>query len=237
MSLADDLKKFDFQALDWKNVGSFPLAVRTVLLFAVFLVMVGVVYWFFIKDSLSSWDRSKAEESSLRSVFTDKANKATNLEAYKAQLQQMDRQFGELLRQLPGKTEIENLAEEIAREALSSNLTQELFKPQNEGVKEFYAELPIQMRLSGDYHEFGEFVSRVSALPRIVTLHDIKVLYDEKNKNSLGMLTMDLTAKTYRYLEQDEIDSQQAATKAAADKAKSKKKSGAKSSAKKGIGG
>ena len=103
-------------------------------------------------------------------------------------------------------------------------------------MKEFYAELPIQMRLSGDYHEFGEFVSRVSALPRIVTLHDIKVMYDEKNKNSLGMLTMDLTAKTYRYLEQDEIDAQQAATKAAADKAKGKKK-GAKSGAKKGIGG
>ena len=95
MSLADDLKKFDFQALDWKNVGSFPLAVRAVLLFIVFVVMAGVVYWFFIKDSLSAWDRAKAEETSLRQVFADKANKATNLEAYKAQLQQMDRQFGE----------------------------------------------------------------------------------------------------------------------------------------------
>jgi type IV pilus assembly protein PilO len=231
----EELKKFDFQALDWKNVGSFPLAVRAVLLFVVFLVMVGVVYWFFIKDSLASWDRAKAEEVSLRGVFADKANKATNLEAYKAQLEQMDRQFGELLRQLPGKTEIENLAEEIAREALSSNLTQELFKPQNEGVKEFYAELPIQMRLSGDYHEFGEFVSRVSALPRIVTLHDIKVIYDEKNKDkaTVGMLTMDLTAKTYRYLEQDEIDAQQAAAREAAAKGKGKKKGGAKAPAKK----
>jgi type IV pilus assembly protein PilO len=235
MSLADDLKKFDFKALDWKNVGSFPLAVRAVLLFGAFGVMVGVVYWFFIKDSLASWDRAKAEESSLRQVFSEKANKATNLEAYKAQLEQMDRQFGELLRQLPGKTEIENLAEEIAREALSSNLTQELFKPQNEQLKEFYAELPIQMRLTGDYHEFGEFVSRVSSLPRIVTLHDIKVLYDEKNKDkaSIGMLTMELTAKTYRYLEQDEIDAQQAAAKAAADKGKGKKKGGAKAPAKK----
>jgi len=224
----EDLKKLDLQSLDWKNVGSFPLPVRAVLLFLVFMFMVGVVYWFFIKDSLASWDRAKAEEASLRQVFTDRANKATNLEAYKAQLEQMDRQFGELLRQLPGKTEIENLAEEIAREALSSNLTQELFKPQNEQLKEFYAELPIQMRLSGDYHEFGEFVSRVSALPRIVTLHDIKILYDEKSKAATGMLVMDVVAKTYRYLEQEEIDAQQAAAKTAADKGKGKKKGGAK---------
>jgi len=230
----EELKKFDFQALDWKNVGSFPVAVRAVLLFIAFVVASGVVYWFFIKDSLAAWDRAKAEEVSLRGVFSDKANKATNLDAYKAQLEQMDRQFGELLRQLPGKTEIENLAEEIAREALSSNLTQELFKPQNEQLKEFYAELPIQMKLSGDYHEFGEFVSRVSALPRIVTLHDIKVVYDEKNKDksTLGLLTMDVTAKTYRYLEQDEIDAQQAAAKEAAAKSKGKKKGGAKAPAK-----
>jgi len=224
--ILDDLKKFDFQALDWKNVGSFPVAVRAVLLLIIFVVMAGVVYWFFIRESLASWDRAKAEESSLRQVFSEKANKATNLEAYKAQLEQMDRQFGELLRQLPGKTEIENLAEEIAREALSSNLTQELFKPQNEQLKEFYAELPIQMRLSGDYHEFGEFVSRVSALPRIVTLHDIKIIYDEKSKAAVGMLSMDLTAKTYRYLEQDEIDAQQAAARTAAEKGKGKKKKG-----------
>lgn len=230
--ILDDLKNFDFQALDWKNVGSFPIAVRAVLLFMVFGLMVGVVYWFLIKDSLAAWDRVKSEEVALRATFSEKANKATNLEAYKAQLEQMDRQFGELLRQLPGKTEIENLAEEIAREALSSNLTQELFKPQGEQVKEFYAELPIQMKLSGDYHEFGEFVSRVSALPRIVTLHDIKVVYDEKSKGVTGMLVMDLTAKTYRYLEQDEIDAQQAAAKAAADKTKGRKKGGAKAPAK-----
>lgn len=232
MSFVDDIKKFDVNALDWKNVGSFPLAVRAVLLFLAFGVMVGLVYWFLIKDSLAAWDRAKAEEVSLRGVFADKANKAVNLDAYKAQLEQMDRQFGELLRQLPGKTEIENLSEEIAREALSSNLTQELLKPQNEQLKEFYAELPIQMRLSGDYHEFGEFVSRVSALPRIVTLHDIKVVYDEKGKGATGMLVMDLTAKTYRYLEQDEIDAQQAAAKAAAEKGKGKKKGGAKAPAK-----
>ena len=230
----EDLKKFDIQSLDWKNVGSFPVAVRAVLLLIIFLVVAGLGYWFLIRETISGWDRAKAEEQSLRSTFAEKANKATNLEAYKAQLEQMDRQFGELLRQLPGKTEIENLAEEIAREALSSNLTQELFKPQNEQLKEFYAELPIQMRLSGEYHEFGEFVSRVSALPRIVTLHDVKIVYDEKSKSAVGMLVMDLTAKTYRYLEQDEIDAQQAAAKAAAEKGKAKgKKGGAKAPAKK----
>lgn len=227
MNLAE-LQKFDFQALDWKNVGSFPLAVRGVLLLGVFFAICGAGYYFKVKDSLALLDRERAEERSLRTTFSEKAFKATNLEAYKAQLTQMDRQFGELLRQLPGRTEIENLAEEIAREALSSNLTQELFRPQNEQLKEFYAELPIAMRLTGDYHEFGEFVSRVAALPRIVTLHDIKVIYDDKAKNLTGSLTMTLTAKTYRYLEQTEIDSQQAAAKVAAEKAKKGRKGPAK---------
>lgn len=220
----EELKKFDFQALDWKNVGSFPVAVRFVLLLGLFLAVCGGGYYLRIKDTLASLDREKAEERALRTTFSEKAFKATNLEAYKAQLVQMDRQFGELLRQLPGRTEIENLAEEIAREALSSNLTQELFKPQNEQVREFYAELPIAMRLSGDYHEFGEFVSRVAALPRIVTLHNIKIVYDEKKVGATGMLMMDLTAKTYRYLEADEIAAQQAASKAAAEKAKKGRK-------------
>ena len=224
----DELKKFDFQALDWKNVGSFPLAVRGVLLLGVFLAICGGGYYLKIRESLSLLERERAEERSLRTAFSEKAFKATNLEAYKAQLVQMDRQFGELLRQLPGRTEIENLAEEIAREALSSNLTQELFRPQNEQLKEFYAELPIAMRLTGDYHEFGEFVSRVAALPRIVTLHDIKVVYDEKSKNVTGMLTMSLVAKTYRYLEQNEIDAQQAAAKLTAEKSKKGRKAPAK---------
>jgi type IV pilus assembly protein PilO len=228
MTLAE-LQNFDFKTLDPKAIGSWPLVVRLVVLALVFVAVCGAGYMGLIKDSLAELARVERDEQSLRTDFSDKAHKATNLDAYKAQLQQMDRQFGELLGQLPGRTEIENLVEEIAREALSANLTQELFKPEGEQLKDFYAELPITMKLTGDYHEFGEFASRVAGLPRIVTLHDVKIFYDEKKKGGpTGTLSMDVTAKTYRYLEADEIASQQAAAKAAADKASKKGKKGAK---------
>ena len=207
----DDLKKLDLQALDWKNVGSFPIAIRAVLLVGVFLAICAGGYFAAIKDALETWDRAKAEEVSLRSTYSDRANKATNLDAYKAQLQQMDRQFGELLRQLPGRTEIENLVEEIAREALSSNLKQELFKPQNEQIKEFYAELPIQVRVVGNYHDMGAFASDLGQLSRIVTLNDVTISAAKDG----GQLQMDATARTFRYLDDEEVAAQRKSSKAA----------------------
>jgi type IV pilus assembly protein PilO len=211
-----ELQNFDFKALDPKAMGSWPWVVRGVVLVALFIALLVAGYFLMIQDTQAGLERVVAEEKALRADFSEKAHKATNLAAYKAQLEQMDRQFGELLRQLPGRTEIENLIEEVARESLSSNLTQELFKPEGEQVKEFYAELPITMKLSGDYHEFAEFASRVSALPRIVTMHDVKIVYDEKTKGGpTGLLTMDVIAKTYRYLEPDEIAAQQEAARAA----------------------
>lgn len=232
MTLAE-LQNFDFSALDPKAIGSWPWVVRAFVLVGLIVGVLVGGYFVFIADAVAGLDRVRAEEAALRSDFSEKAHKATNLAAYKAQLEQMDRQFGELLRQLPGRTEIENLIEEVARESLSSNLTQELFKPEPEQVKEFYAELPITMKLSGDYHEFAEFASRVSALPRIVTMHDVKIVYDEKTKGGpTGLLTMDVTAKTYRYLEPEEVAAQQEAARAAAA-AKGKKGRATKPAAKK----
>lgn len=226
MTLAE-LQNFDFSALDPKAIGSWPWLVRAFVLIAVFIALLIGGWFLMIAETVNGLERVRAEEVALRSDFSEKAHKATNLGAYKAQLEQMDRQFGELLRQLPGRTEIENLIEEVARESLSSNLTQELFKPEAEQVKEFYAELPITMKLSGDYHEFAEFASRVSALPRIVTMHDVKIIYDEKKKGGpTGLLTMDVIAKTYRYLEADEIAAQQEAARAAAAKGKKGAKGG-----------
>ena len=231
MTLAE-LQNFDFSALDPKAIGSWPWLVRVFVLIAVFIALLIGGWFLMIADTVNGLERVRADEVALRSDFSAKAHKATNLAAYKAQLEQMDRQFGELLRQLPGRTEIENLIEEVARESLSSNLTQELFKPEAEQVKEFYAELPITMKLSGDYHEFAEFASRVSALPRIVTMHDVRIIYDEKTKGGpTGLLTMDVTAKTYRYLEPEEIAAQQEAARAAATKKKGGK--GGKPAAKK----
>ncbi len=233
MTLAE-LQNFDFKALDPKAMGSWPWIVRGIVLVGLFIALLIAGYFLLIADTVTGLDRARAEETALRADFSEKAHKATNLGAYKAQLEQMDRQFGELLRQLPGRTEIENLIEEVARESLSSNLTQELFKPEAEQIKEFYAELPITMKLSGDYHEFAEFASRVSALPRIVTMHDVKIIYDEKAKGGpTGLLTMDVVAKTYRYLEPEEVAAQQEAARAAAAKG-SKKGRGAKPAAKKG---
>lgn len=231
MTLAE-LQNFDFKALDPKAMGSWPWMVRGIVLLGLFIALLVAGYFLRIAETQDGLNRVRAEELALRKDFSEKAHKATNLSSYKAQLEQMDRQFGELLRQLPGRTEIENLIEEVARESLSSNLTQELFKPEGEQVKEFYAELPITMKLSGDYHEFAEFASRVSALPRIVTMHDVKIVYDEKTKGGpTGLLTMDVTAKTYRYLEADEIAAQQEAARAAAA-AKGKKGRAAKPAAK-----
>jgi type IV pilus assembly protein PilO len=132
-----------------------------------------------------------------------KHSKAVNLDVYKQQLKDIERSFGALLRQLPGKTEVPNLLVDISQTGLSAGLQEKLFQPQAEQRKDFYAEQPIKIRLSGSYHQFGEFVSGIAALPRIVTLHDIDI--KPETNNSYDQLTLELTAKTYRYLDEDEL--------------------------------
>ena len=123
--------------------------------------------------------------------------------AYQQQLKDIERSFGTLLRQLPGRTEVPNLLVDISQTGLAAGLEEKLFQPASEERKDFYAELPIKIRLSGSYHEFGEFVSGIAALPRIVTLHDVEIRPDKPG--SYDELTLDLTARTYRYLDDDEM--------------------------------
>ena len=193
----------DLNDLDLTNVARWPAAART----AVILIMMGGImflgYWFHTKDQLLELDKTVQLESDLKFLFEKKAEQATNLEAYEKQLEDMRESFGAMLRQLPNETEVADLLVDISQTGLASGLEFELFKPQPENPREFYAELPISIRVVGEYHEFGDFVSGVAALPRIVTLHNIHISRIGEDKT---LLSMNLTAKTYRYLEQDEID-------------------------------
>jgi type IV pilus assembly protein PilO len=188
----------ELDQLDLANVARWPAAARAVV---ILFLMGGVIflgYWFHTKDQLLELDRVEQQETDLRVIFEKKAQQAANLEAYEKQLEEMRESFGAMLRQLPNKTEVADLLVDVSQTGLASGLEFELFKPQQENPREFYAELPISIRVIGEYHEFGNFVSGVAALPRIVTLHNVNI-------NRVGnMLAMDLTAKTYRYLESEE---------------------------------
>lgn len=185
--------------LDLSNVANWPLPARTLIIGIVFAAVLGLGYWFDIKDQGIRLDKAESKETELRQTFEMKAKKAANLAAYEEQLEEMKESFGAMLRQLPNKTEVAELLVDISQTGLASGLEFELFKPQAESPKEFYAELPISIRVQGDYHEFGSFVSGVAALPRIVTVHDINIAPDKD-----GILSMDLLAKTYRYIDEDE---------------------------------
>jgi len=189
----------DLNELDINNIASWPLPARIFVVAVVFVGVLGLGYWLDIKDQRINLEKVEAKETELRQTFEAKAKKAANLAAYEQQLEEMKESFGAMLRQLPNKTEVAELLVDISQTGLASGLEFELFKPQAEVPKEFYAELPISIRVKGGYHEFGNFISGVAALPRIVTVHDVNVA-----PNKDGELTMDLLAKTYRYMEDDE---------------------------------
>jgi len=183
------------------NIGTSPLWVKVLLIGIVCIAILFAGYWLHHKSQLESLKRVQAKEVELKTTFENKAEKAANLELYKVQLEEMRRTFGTLLRQLPSKTEIPALIVDISQTGLASGLEIELFKPNPESRREFYAEKPISLRVKGDYHQFGAFASEIAALPRIVTLHNISLT--PSNDDSKAM-TMTATAKTYRYLEEDE---------------------------------
>ena len=199
MNLLEELR-----SLDPRDPGRWPLAARAGAVGACFLVLTIVLAYVFVWDEQRpNLQRSEDTEQTLRQEFKSKHAKAVNLEVYKQQLKDIERSFGALLRQLPGKTEVPNLLVDISQTGLSAGLQVDSFVPQPEVPKDFYAELPIKISLTGSYHEFGEFVSGIAALPRIVTLHDIEI--KSINKDAYDQLTLDLTAKTYRYLDEDEL--------------------------------
>lgn len=192
----------ELQSLDVNDVGRWPLPFRLAVIVIVFMVVLGLgVYWFIVKDKAPQLSRVQEEEQQLRVTFENKQRKAANYDAYKAQLAQIEQSFGTMLRQLPGKTEIPSLIVDISQTGLAAGLQEKLFIPQGEIPKDFYAEKPIKIRLTGGYHEIGNFVSGIAALPRIVTLHDINIT--QENKNEFDNLSIEVTAKTYRYLEEE----------------------------------
>lgn len=198
MNLAD-LNNLD---LDPNNIGSWPVAARAIVVALLCTAILFAGYYFDTSDQLLELDKAGAKENTLKQEFETKQAKAANLDAYKEQMQEMKRSFGALLQQLPGKTEVAALLVDISRVGIISGLEFELFKPEAEAPKEFYAELPIKIRVKGTYHQFGNFVSGTAALSRIVTLHDIAIS-NSKKKDGDGRMTMVATAKTYRYLDEE----------------------------------
>lgn len=204
----------DLKTLDFNDIGRWPLTVQAFFVVLTFLVATIGAFWFFVwQNQMPRLQKAEAQERELRTTFEAKQRKAANFSAYKAQLAEIERSFGTMLRQLPGRTEIPNLLVDISQTGLAAGLQEELFQPAEENRKDFYAEKPIKIRLSGSYHQFGRFVSDIAALPRIVTLHDIEIAPKEREA-AFDQLTLTLTAKTYRYLDEDELAAATAAEEA-----------------------
>ena len=193
--------------LDPNDPGRWPLGVRVGTVVLLFVLAAAAGYWYFVwKAKRPELLEARAKETELWSTLEAKARKAANLQAYKDQLAEMEKSFGAMLRQLPNKTEVPNLLVDISQTGLAAGLEEKLFQPQGENRKDFYAELPITIRLTGNYHEMGNFASGIAALPRIVTLHDIEIVPAGRDVRdaAAGDLTLNVTAKTYRYLDEEE---------------------------------
>ena len=193
----------ELQSLDVNDIGRWPLVFRAAVILLVFVAVTFAGVWFtIVKDKAPVLQRAQAEEQELRVTFENKQRKAANYDAYKAQLAQIEQSFGTMLRQLPGETEIPSLIVDISQTGLAAGLQEKLFQPQAEVPRDFYAEKPIKIRLTGGYHEMANFVSGIAALPRIVTLHDINITPEQKGE--FDNLSLEVTAKTYRYIEEAE---------------------------------
>ncbi len=195
-----DLSEIDVN--DIKKIGAAPTAVKLLLIFFICLVLGGGAIYFDTTTQLEVLEKAEKKEKELRVTFDKKQSKAANLEAYSQQLEEMKKSFGALLRQLPNKTEIESLLTDISQTGIASGLEIEYFKPEGLSPKEFYAEFPIKLKVTGRFHQFGKFASGVAALPRIVTLRNISIT--KPNESSGVLLTMEVTAVTYQYLDENE---------------------------------
>ncbi len=195
-----DTKEFieSLNNLDPENIGSWPLPIKLFIWVFACVVAGFLVFQFLLSDSLAALDSAKSKETTLMKSYEDKAFQASNLEAYKAQMQDMENTFGALLRQLPSDTEVPGLLEDISHTGLSAGLSFESIQLAPEQSKEFYVELPIDIVVKGGYHSFGSFVSAVASLPRIVTMHDYEIT---QSNSQTKELTMKIRAKTYRYKE------------------------------------
>lgn len=199
-----NLKSIDLEqlkTLDFNDVGSWPVAAKVIAMVLLSVAVLFAGYWFDTQQQLDVLAQAEKKEVELKETFKAKQIKAINLEAYKQQMADMERSFGAMLRQLPSKTEVAELLVDISQAGLANGLEFELFKPLGEVPAEFYAELPIDVKVTGRYHDFGKFVSDVAALPRIVTLHDISITVGKESGKGAA-LSMSAKAKTYRYMEE-----------------------------------
>jgi type IV pilus assembly protein PilO len=194
----DQLRSFDISDLDVNNIGSWPTAVKGIILGLILVVVLTLGYFFYLTDKQKVLDASVKQETQLRTEYESKAFQAANLPQYRQQKEEMEASFGALLRQLPSDTEVPGLIEDITTTALDNELTIVSIDLQPERKAEFYVELPITITVTGSYHNLGKFVSGVANLSRIVTLHDFNI----KPENSPANLRMSITAKTYRYMDE-----------------------------------
>ena len=206
------MKLEDFNNIDLNNVGSLPLPIKAVLLGILFLVLTGIDYWFMWSPAIDELDQSVAKEKELRQVFLAKKGQAIKIEAYRQQMVEIERTFGALLKQLPDKSEMDGLLTDVNQAGLGRGLEFELFKPGQETVAEFYAEMPIQIKVLGGYHDLGAFATDVSKLPRIVTLNNL-IIQPANKESKDGRLVLEAVAKTYRYLDSSEISAKKSADK------------------------
>jgi type IV pilus assembly protein PilO len=194
----------DLNELELSNIGEWPVFAKALVIVFLCAALGFAWYYFIVKEQLVRLDRAEAEELKLRASFEEKQDKAANLEAYQQQLVEMRESFGAMLRQLPDKTEVAALLVDVSQTGLAAGLEFELFQPSGEQNRDFYAELPIRMRVNGQYHEFGRFISGLAALPRIVTIHDVKIASPSGGDGKPGQrLNMEATVKTYRYLDEN----------------------------------
>jgi type IV pilus assembly protein PilO len=186
----------ELRNIDIKDITALPLPVKIAGIAVIGLLILGAGYWFVIADELEERSRAQQEEETLKKTYSDKKLLALNIDVYRKQMDEMQQTFGSLLRQLPNTTEVPDLLVDITQAGLGRGLEFTLFRPEREQPKDFYAELPISLQVAGSYHELAEFISDVAALPRIVTFGDINIAGEKS-----GRLSMQATARTYRYLD------------------------------------
>ncbi len=206
------MKLDDFNNIDIKNAGSLPTPVKMVLLGVLFIIVVGLGYWFLWSPQIDEFAQAESKEQELRQVFLAKKGQAIKIEAYKQQMLDIEKTFGALLKQLPDKSQMDGLLTDINQAGLGRGLEFELFKPGQETIADFYAEMPIQIKIKGNYHDVGAFATDISKLSRIVTLNDMVIAPLNKDTKD-GPLTLEAVAKTYRYLDSSEIAAKKASEK------------------------
>ena len=196
----------ELRDLDFNDIGSAPASVRYVILGFLLVIILAIGYFLLIKDKTEQLEMVQGLENNLRAEFEQKQSKAANLEAYEEQLAEMQELLETMFRQLPSRTEMDKLLVDVSQTALGSGIDVQLFQPNAEAYHDFYAERPISVRMLGDYHQFGEFVSGVASLPRVVilTMHDIALRRANQRGAGDGRLILEGTVKTYRYIDEDE---------------------------------